>query len=272
MKASYNRRNSDIYLSISVNKSYKDSYKLHMLNENNMSGIIPYMVERLENGCEYNYKVTGMVSMKNKFLGKSISRKDMELFIRDLHEASMEAKKYMLNTDELLLYPEFIFFDKTKWRFCYFPYKGKCFEESFLRIKEFFVKRIDNNDLDAIVYAHKLHKVTLSCPYSPENLLMIAEDKKEELSNSKLLYDGSNVEVINSGVTYMDEEKNVKMVCENADDKSLLSYYKKRKDRKENRSQNKELDKKYNKKDNIVELSDKNPKEIKEKKRHWVSW
>lgn len=270
MKASYDRRNSDIYLSISVNKSYRDSYKSHMLNENNMSGIIPYIVERTKDGCAYSYKVSGMISMKNKFLGKAICRQDMVSFIKDLYEASMEAKKYMLNTDELLMYPELIFYDKGKWRFCYFPYKGKKFEDSFLKIKEFFVKRIDNNDLDAIVFAHKLHKTTLSYPYSPESILMIAnEDGKVSEDSEKPLLQPDNMEVIHDKISYIDEESSIKMVCEEAEDKSLIGYYRRRKERKENRGK-KEADE--NKKNNIVDIDSQKNQETKEKKRRWGSW
>ena len=270
MKASYDRRNSDIYLSISVNKSYKDSYKSHMLNENNMSGIIPYIVENTKEGCEYNYKVSGMISMKNKFLGKSICRQDMISFIKDLHEASIEAKKYMLNTDELLMYPELIFYDKGKWRFCYFPYRGKKFEDSFLRIKDFFVKRIDNNDLDAIVFAHKLNKTTLSYPYSPESILMIANDdsNENEESDKPLPYENT-LEVIHDKVSYIDEDSSIKMVCEEAEDKSLLGYYRRRKERKENRGKKADEENKTN---NIVDIDEKKSQETKEKKRHWGSW
>ena len=257
MKASYNRRDSDIFLSITVNKEYRDSYKLHMLQENSMSGIIPYAVEKKDEGCMYSYKVTGMTSMKNKFLGKGVKKEDMEAFIHSLNEASLEAKKYMLDTDELLLYPELIFYDKDKWRFCYFPYKGRKFEDNFLRIKEFFVKRIDNSDMDAIMFSHKLYKATLTRPYSSESLMKLIEDSQlyEEKQNA-VIHEKNSIEIIHGGITYGDEDRNIRMVCERADDKSLLGHYLRRKERKDTSKEN----------------DDKILKEPRDRKKLWGNW
>ena len=224
MKVTYDRVSSDIFLKIDTDKKYKDDYKNHMVNENSISGIIPYYVNETKIGSSYCYNVSGMISMKNKFLDRCIKKEDMETFIRALFDTVNDVKKYMLNADELLLYPELIFWDKDKWKFCYFPFKSKGFETGFERIKEFFVRRINNEDMEGIVFFHKIHKTSLIKPFTIENLINNMQDQsvfkaKESDSESKNIYSI--------------EDRNIKMVCENPDEKSILGHYKKNRKNKE---------------------------------------
>ena len=244
MKAIYDRVNSDIFLKIDTNKKYKDDYKTHMLSENKMSGIIPYTVEEKKDGSVYRYKVSGMISMKNKFLDRCIEKEDMIFFIQSLSDAVKDVKKYMLNADEILLYPELIFWDKDKWKFCYFPFKGKSFEDNFVRIKDFFVKRINNKDTDGIIFFHKMHKTTLIKPFTMDEVLSIASKEKKAAE-------------VKPAQIYNIEPKEIKMVCETPEDNSLTSFYKRRRKNKDSVKEEKLED-------------DKN--KVKENKKLWGSW
>ena len=224
MKATYDRVSSDIFLKIDTDRKYKDDYKSHMINENNISGIIPYCINETKSGSSYSYNVSGMMSMKNKFLDRYIEKNDMENFIKELFDTVSELKKYMLNEDELLLYPELIFYDKDKWKFCYFPFKSKGFDNGFERIKDFFVKRINNEDMDSIMFFHKVHKTSLIKPFTLENLV----NNMQESTVRRL----DNVEHIKGNI-YDIEEGNDKMVCENPDERSLIGHYKKNRKNKE---------------------------------------
>ena len=224
MKAIYDRVSNDIFLKIDTDKKYKDDYKCHMISENNISGLIPYNVKETMQGSAYSYNVSGMVSMKNKFLDRCIGKDDMAVFLNSLSDTVSEVKKYMLNADELLIYPELIFWDKDRWKFCYFPFKSKGFEHGFERIKDFFVRRINNEDMEGILYFHQINKSSLIKPFAMDNIIRGMEEpvftrtiKKEEPKAK--VYDIENTDL--------------KMVCENPDDKSLLGHYKKNKKSKD---------------------------------------
>ena len=220
MKATYDRVSSDIFLKIDTDRAYKDEYKTHMINENNIPGIIPYYVQKTKEGSSYSYNVSGMISMKNKFLDRSIGKEDMDFFVKSLFDTAKSSKKYMLDANEILLYPELIFWDKDKWKFLYFPFKSKGFENGFLRIQDFFVKRINNEDMDGIIFFHKLHKSSLIDPFSMDNIISATKEreKKETI-----------LEVPKKDNIYNIEEKEIKMVCEKPEDKSILGHYKRNK-------------------------------------------
>lgn len=227
MKAVYDRESSDIFLRIDTDKKYKDEYKIHMISENSISGVIPYNVQETKGGSIYRYNVSGMISMKNKFLDRRIEKEDMNFFVRALFDTVNDVKKYMLNVDELLLYPEFIFWDKDKWRFCYFPFKGRGFEEGFIRINDFFVKRIGNNDTEAIMFFHKIYKTSLTRPFTIDNIMRITEEQDQ------LLYNSNEKDIDNM---YKLENSELKMVCENPDEKSIFGHYKRSRKNREKKA------------------------------------
>lgn len=219
MKAIYDRESNDIFLKIDTDKKYKDDYKTHMISENNICGVIPYHVRETKEGSSYNYNVSGMISMKNKFLDRCVSKEDMILFLRSLFDTVNDIKKYMLSADDILFYPELIFWDKDKWRFCYFPFKGKGFEYGFFRIKDFLVKRISNDDVEGIIFFHKVHKASLITPFTMDNIMRVIEEA------SQMNIDDKKDDVY--GNIYDIENEDLKMVCENPDDKSILGHYRK---------------------------------------------
>ena len=105
--------------------------------------------------------VTGMVSMKTMFETSVIRKDDMLIFVNRLIEVVKLLGSYMLNPDGLLLYPEFVFFREDNWFFCYLPGRRKPLGEAFHIMTEYFVKKLDYEEVEGILLAYELHKATL---------------------------------------------------------------------------------------------------------------
>ena len=89
-------------------------------------------------------------------------------------------KKYMLHPGCLLLEPEYIFCRKQKYFFCYLPGGKQELCESFHRMTEYFVEKLDYEDEKGITLAYELHKATLEENYDLDAIMQEYRTECEE--------------------------------------------------------------------------------------------
>lgn len=171
MKAGYEKALNRVNLHIDLSRAYEEDYQIHMLTENNIPGLLDITGCGIDGKSRYNYEVTGMVSMKAKYEAVSIKRDDMVVFVTRLMEVVKSLRKYMLNPDGLLMYPEFMFYGDNTWHFCYLPGRRKSLCEAFHVITEYFVKKLDYEETEGIMLAYELHKATLQENYDLEKIM-----------------------------------------------------------------------------------------------------
>jgi hypothetical protein len=171
LKAGYEKGLNKVSLHIDLPYLYEEDYQMFMLRENNVSGLLDISGCGMNGKSRYSFVVTGTVSMKTMFENSPIQKEVMETFVHYLMEAVKELKRFMLNPDSLLLYPEFVFFGNDRWSFCYLPGRKKPLSEGFHIITEYFVKRLDYKETEAIMLAYELHKATLQENYDLEKIM-----------------------------------------------------------------------------------------------------
>ncbi len=171
MKAGYEKGLNRVSLHIDLPYLYEEDFQMFMLRENNVSGLLEISGCGMNGKSRYSFVVTGKVSMKAMFESAPIQKEIMETFVHHLMEMVKELRRYMLNPDSLLLYPEFVFYANNRWSFCYLPGRRKPLCEGFHIITEYFVKRLDYKETEAIMLAYELHKATLQDNYDLEKIM-----------------------------------------------------------------------------------------------------
>lgn len=161
MEASYEKGLNRVCLYIDVEKEYEEDYQMVMMRKNEIPGLLKVTGYGIEATSRYIYEVTGLVSMAVLFENKTIAKQDIESLIAGILETLEELKKHMLNPGGLVLDPEYIFCKKRKYFFCYLPCAGAELCESFHRITEYFVKKLDYEDEEGIELASELHRATM---------------------------------------------------------------------------------------------------------------
>ena len=124
--------------------------------------------------------------MKSLFEASVIKKEDMLGFVNRLMEVVKALRRFMLNPDGLLLYPEFIFYGENTWYFCYLPGRKKSLCEAFHVITEYFVRKLDYEDTEGIMLAYELHKATLQENYDLEKIMDEYRKKKGAGQNLKM--------------------------------------------------------------------------------------
>lgn len=189
MKTGYEKGLNKVCLHIDLAHTYEEDYKIHMLKENDIPGLLEITGCGIDGKSRYSYEVTGMISMKAKFKDIPIRQTDILHFVNRLMEVVKTLKCYMLSPDGLLLYPEFMFFGEGTWHFCYLPVRKKPLCEAFHIITEYFVKKLDYEDTEGIMLAFEIHKATLQDNYDLDKIMSeykAHEEKRREGNAGKM--------------------------------------------------------------------------------------
>lgn len=167
-------------LHIYTEGTQEDDYQLPMLQRNQITGLLSVEECEMEGKHRYTYDIRGQTAMKTMYEKEPLRRDAILQFVTDLLELTDRLQKYMLETDCLLLDPEYIFCKEGKWYFCYLPTNQQAMKQSFHKLTEYFVKKLDYSDTEGIFLTYELHKATLHEHYDLTQIMQeYAEHEKE---------------------------------------------------------------------------------------------
>lgn len=170
-------------LRLKVDGLYTEDYQIRMIQENQISGLIPVKVLGEGEYTIYEYDITGLVSLKQYYRQKKITREEMYSFLKQIQEVMDTAESYLLNPNRLLLREEYIFCEDGKYSFCYFPQGEEDIGGSFHRLMDAFVQWTDYQDISSVKTAFFLHKETMKENYSLKRVIkkleLLEKEKKE---------------------------------------------------------------------------------------------
>lgn len=179
VKTGYEKGIDGTCLSIELPEIYKEDYKLRMIQENEIYGLLELSGCGVDKKSRYSYTITGMTSMKDKYEQQMLLSEDILQVLVELLKTMKSMKKYMLDPESLLLYPEFIFNDGGQWRFCCLPQRKKDLAGSFHILSEYFIRKTDLRDSVGVMLAFELHKATFYKHFELEHILEKYMDREE---------------------------------------------------------------------------------------------
>ena len=159
-----------------------EDYRIIMLKENDIPGVLKTDVRYVDNKSQYYYDISSKTSFKMLHEKIQLTLEDMKGLVRDLLEVIHTLKKYMLDEKSILLEPEYIFCENGKYYFCYYPPCERNIEKEFHRLTEFFVREVNYKDEEGVRFAYTLHKATMEDNYSIEEIMsrLIPAEEEEE--------------------------------------------------------------------------------------------
>ena len=167
-------------LRISFSGLYTEDYQIRMLRENHVKGLLSISAVGEGESTVYEYDITGLISMRQYYKQKKITWEDMNGFLRQMQEVIEAAESYLLNSNRLLMNPEYIFCEEGEYRFCYFPQGDEDIRTSFHRLMDEFVQWTDYQDVSSVKTAFFLHKETMKETYSLKRIMQDLEKIREE--------------------------------------------------------------------------------------------
>lgn len=180
MKTYYKNDLKKAYLILEGDVGEQEDYQVIMLRENDIDGILKTDVRYVDNQSHYYYDISGKTSFKTLHEKVQLSCEEMQHLVQSLLRTIQTLKKYMLDTNCILLEPEFIFFDQEKFYFCYYPSCRENAKEAFHQLTEFFVREVNYKDEKGVYFAYSMHKMTMEENYSIEEIMRTLMPQEED--------------------------------------------------------------------------------------------
>mgnify|MGYP000106712171 CR=1 FL=1 len=158
-------------ITIEEHDLYQEDYQIRMLKANSLDGIFKVGARGMNGSSYYDYDVSGKVSMKAMYERSKISGEDLKLFLTQFKAVIKEVEAYLLNIHCILLKPEYIFYEESRFFFCYYPLAAQDLWEEFHTLTEYFVRQGDYEDQECIRLVFLLHKATMEENYSLEKIM-----------------------------------------------------------------------------------------------------
>lgn len=150
----------------------EEDYQIHMLKNHEIKGLLNLRVYGEGEDTIYEYDISEMTSMNRFYKQRKMTREEMKIFLQDIQEVMEEVDSYLLDSNRLLLDPEYIFQSEEGYQFCYFPKGEEDIRISFHRLMDSFVKWTDYEDIASVKTAFLLHKETMEENFSLKGIEM----------------------------------------------------------------------------------------------------
>ncbi len=206
-------------------KIEKNDYKLQMVLNNHIEGLVQISVESINNETMLYYDISSKTQMSNMFTRKQMSGKELYIFIKDIKMLSERMSEYLLTLDNIIFDTDLIFFNrqKGKYEFCYVSENKEDYQVNLRTLFDKLLEYIDHNDKEAVLIAYGIQQMTTNADFTLQELLRCAFENIQEYKKEK-----SNSEKIRT-------EDIVKLDIENENENSKEKYSIRKKNKKENK-------------------------------------
>lgn len=223
MEISYKKDLEKSYMLIKTEKLDVGDYRIKMLCNNRISGMIPLTLREFNNNIYIYYDISGKISLTGKFTENKIKADDIRKLMYNLQTVIESAKEYMLSIDKIVLDMDLVFIssNKDKIEFCYYPDKTENFTESLHSMLNKIIELADHTDRETVIISYGLQKMTLEENITINEMLAFLGkyNKKESDKASK-----TNEGVINTFRHIGKEQGNNRCECGNGNIEDGLPF------------------------------------------------
>lgn len=205
MEIKYKRDLNHTYLILELPLLYEEDYQMKMFQANVIEGFLPVTGQGVDGMSRYLYEISEKTSLKSMYEKAEMRQEELEKFLIQLLAAFNNAQRYMLDTNRILLKPEYIFYEEETYSFCYLPIGHRELCKEFHKLTEYFVSKIDHKQEGGILLAYGLHKATMEENY---NLEKIVERLRQEGKKTICFKQQETAEELSDEdwIDYVDEE------------------------------------------------------------------
>jgi hypothetical protein len=148
MDIKYYREALHNYLILKIDEADTDSYQYKMLENNQVKGIIPFTIRRMDGETAIYYEIDSKQSIANMYSNRRIPYEKLKKLLNSIVEVTEEISRFFLDENHLMLAGDYIFEDLStgSFYFLYNPdYENSNAESFFASLLEM----IDINDQEA---------------------------------------------------------------------------------------------------------------------------
>lgn len=209
------KKNFDGHYLIITNEMEKPGYRLEMILNNRIKGLLNLELEIIDNRNQYYYDITHKQSLAQILENNVLNFDQTKRIIRGIIGAIEEGKEYLLSEDDFVLDPEYIYIATPDYEvsLCYLIGYEKDVMDQFIRLIEFLMNKVDYKDEQGVLFIYGVYKISkeecltfdkiksfINTRYKEEQILIKegSDDEKEENTRADTYHSGVQRDDINS--------------------------------------------------------------------------
>ena len=164
MRAEYKRDVSHNYLILQEEKAVDtSSYQVRMLTGNVIPSILKCHLQNLDGEVLFYYDITSKQSIATLFEDKKFRSQDIQSILEGFVKVMEELAEFLMNTDQLVLQPEYIYMDaeRKKVYFCCLPGYQKEIQGQLRGLTEYILPKLDHEDNQAVMLGYGIYRKAL---------------------------------------------------------------------------------------------------------------
>ena len=173
MYAEYKRDVSHNYLILREDEKVNTaSYQVRMLTGNVIPSILKCRIQGLDGKLLFYYDITSRQSLASFYEQRKFHSKDLHMLFGGFIRVMEEMAEFLMNTDQLLLCPEYIFLDieKREVKFCCLPDYHHPIQEQFRELTEYLLPRLDHEDPLAVSMGYGVYRKAMETGFQLEHI------------------------------------------------------------------------------------------------------
>lgn len=177
MKTEYKRDMNHSFMILSEMKPVDtSSYQTRMLIGNVIPGLLKCRLQAVDGTTLFYYEITSRQPLSSLYESKKLSIDELQLILNGFVQTMEEMAEFLLNPENLIISPEYIYVDVEKKRlyFCYLPGYERAVQEQFQAFTEYILPRLNHEDNCAVMLGYGVYRRALDDSFHLEYI-------KEEL-------------------------------------------------------------------------------------------
>lgn len=187
MYAEYKRDVSHNYLILREEEKVNTaSYQVRMLTGNVIPSILKCRLQGLDGNLLFYYDITSRQSLASFYEQRKFHRKDLHMLFGGFIRVMEEMAEFLMNTDQLLLCPEYIFLDieKREVKFCCLPDYHHPIQEQFRELTEYLLPRLDHEDPQAVSMGYGVYRKAMETGFQLEHIKEVIYQNREVIGKN----------------------------------------------------------------------------------------
>lgn len=183
IQVDYKRDMQSSYMVIGTEKPCRDTYQTLMLLNNRIEGLLPMELRSVDNRNEFYYVISSKQTYSRLYEKKKLGLRELRKIIRSIIEIVNRGKEYLLEEDNFLITPDYIYMTipELTISLCYLPGYRTSMLKQLSSLFEVMLNQVDYKDEGAVLLIYGLYMASREDGCTFETLLGILRERQESI-------------------------------------------------------------------------------------------
>ncbi len=186
MRAEYKRDVSHNYLILEEEEEINtSSYQVRMLTGNVVPSMLRCRMQNLDGKIYFYYEITSRQPVSSYFEDRKLGAEDLRVIFGGFVRVMEELAEYLLNPEQLLLHPDYIYLDIEAGTvfFCCLPGSGREVQAQLRDLIEYMLPKLAHEDQEAVLLGYGIYRKILEPGFQMEMIkkAVYQEEKAKDI-------------------------------------------------------------------------------------------